>query len=95
MSDATLTRTEHPDFVYHAVKRVWMSAGATDEHAHYVADAIRFAHLQGKLNQGLGVFEALDIALQMGLLDIDAEPEVVNEGPAWGVVDGNKESVGR
>ena len=38
----------------------------TTIHASYVADAIVFAHLQGKLNQGLGVYEALDIALQAG-----------------------------
>jgi hypothetical protein len=54
-----------------------MAAGASEEHAHYVADAITFAHKQGKLNQGLGVYEALDIALEMKLLDIKATPEVV------------------
>ena len=55
-----------------------------------MAQAITFAHRQGKLNQGLGVYEALDIALQMGMLDIKAEPELVSEGPGWAVVDGRR-----
>ena len=92
MDSSTPTRKENPDFLYFAIKRVWMAAGASEEHAHYVADAIRFAHLQGKLNQGLGVFEVLDLSLKMDLLDIDAEPEVVSEGPTWAVVDGKRSS---
>jgi len=87
-----LTRSEDVNFLYYAIKRVWMAAGASDEHAHYVADAITFAHKQGKLNQGLGVYEAIDIALAMGLLDIGAKPEVVDEGPTWATVDGNRSS---
>lgn len=87
-----LTRCEDVNFLYYAIKRVWMAAGASDEHAHYVADAITFAHKQGKLNQGLGVYEAIDIALAMGLLDISAKPEVVDEGPTWATVDGNRSS---
>jgi LDH2 family malate/lactate/ureidoglycolate dehydrogenase len=69
-----------------------MAAGGSEEHAHYVADAITFAHKQGKLNQGLGVYEALDIALEMKLLDIKATPVVVDEGPTWATVDGNRSS---
>ena len=87
-----LTRKENVHFLYYAIKRVWMAAGASEEHAHYVADAISFAHKQGKLNQGLGVYEALDIALEMGLLDIKASPEVIAEGSAWATIDGNRSS---
>ncbi len=87
-----MLRKENPEFIYFAIRRVWMAAGASAEHAHYVADAIRFAHLQGKLNQGLGVFEVLDISLKMNLLDIKAEPEVISEGPAWAMVDGKRSS---
>ena len=86
------TRKEDPEFIYFAIKQIWQAAGASEQHAHYVADAIRFAHLQGKLNQGLGVYEVLDLSLKMGLLDIKAEPELVDEGPAWGVVDGHRSS---
>jgi L-2-hydroxycarboxylate dehydrogenase (NAD+) len=86
------TRKESARFLYYAIKRVWQSAGASEQHAHYVADAITFAHKQGKLNQGLGVYEALDVALTMGVLDIAAEPEIANEGPAWAVVNGNRSS---
>jgi L-2-hydroxycarboxylate dehydrogenase (NAD+) len=87
-----LTRKENVHFLYYAIKRVWMAAGASEEHAHYVADAISFAHKQGKLNQGLGVYEALDIALEMELLDIKASPEVIAEGSAWATIDGNRSS---
>lgn len=86
------TRKEDPGFIYYAIKQVWMAAGATETHAHYVADAITFAHIQGKLNQGLGVYEAIDIALEMGILDISAEPKVIDEGPVWATVDGNRSS---
>ncbi|MGI9289209.1 MAG: Ldh family oxidoreductase, partial [Pseudomonadales bacterium] len=85
----TATRSENINFLYYAIKRVWMAAGASEEHAHYVADAISFAHLQGKLNQGLGVYEAIDLPLQTGLLDIKATPEIVDEGPTWVTVDGH------
>lgn len=86
------TRSESVHFLYYAIKRVWMAAGASERHANYVADAITFAHKQGKLNQGLGVYEAIDIALEMGLLDIQAEPSVVDEGPTWATVDGKRSS---
>ncbi len=76
---ASLTRQENVNFLYYAIKRVWMAAGATEEHAHYVADGISFAHIQGKLNQGLGVYEGLDIPLQSGMLDINATPEIVDQ----------------
>ncbi len=86
------TRTENIHFLEYAIKSVWMAAGASEIHAEYVAEAIGFAHRQGKLNQGLGVYEAIDIALEAGALDIKATPEVVNEGPAWAVVDGKRSS---
>ena len=89
---ATPTRREDVHFLYYAIKRVWMAAGAVEEHAHYVADAISFAHKQGKLNQGLGVYEVLDIALEMDLLDIKAEPKVIDEGPCWATIDGQRSS---
>ena len=85
-------RQENVAFLYYSIKRVWMAAGGSEEHAHYVADAITFAHKQGKLNQGLGVYEALDIALEMKLLDISATPKVIDEGPTWAIVDGNRSS---
>ncbi len=86
------TRSENIYFLEYAIKRMWMAAGAAEIHADYVADAIAFAHKQGKLNQGLGVYEAIDIALEMGLLDIQSEPQVIAEGPTWATVDGNKSS---
>jgi len=73
MSSAPV-RKEQAQFLYYAIKRVWMAAGAVEEHAHYVADAIVFAHKQGKLNQGLGVYEAIDghRSMATALADIGA-----------------------
>jgi len=85
-------RSENVYFLEYAIKRVWMAAGASELHADYVAEAIAFAHIQGKLNQGLGVYEAIHIALEMGLLDIHATPQMVSEGPTWATVDGNRSS---
>lgn len=86
------TRTESLAFLRYALERVVLAAGGSAEHAACVADGISFAHIQGKLSQGLGVYEVLDLALKLGVLDMAATPEVVNEGPAWAVVDGNKSS---
>ena len=86
------TRTESLAFLKYALRRVVMAAGGSEEHARLVADAIGFAHLQGKLNQGLGVYEVLDLSLRLGVLDMSATPELVDEGPAWGVVDGHRSS---
>jgi LDH2 family malate/lactate/ureidoglycolate dehydrogenase len=86
------TRLEHAAFLEYAISRVAQAAGMSQEHAGYVADAIVFAHHQGKLNQGLGVYEALDIALEVGVLDTAAVPALVNEGPAFAVFDGMRSS---
>lgn len=83
-------RKENIHFLYYAIKRVWMAAGGCETEAHYIADAICFAHKQGKLNQGLGVYEAIDIALQLNFADLDGEPTVVSEGPTWATVDGQR-----
>jgi L-2-hydroxycarboxylate dehydrogenase (NAD+) len=90
MTDAT--RRESAAFLEYAIARVAQGAGMSSEHASYVADAIVFAHRQGKLNQGLGVYEALDIALAAGVFDPSATPELVNEGPAFSVFDGRGSS---
>jgi len=79
-------------FLYFSLQQVCKAAGMSTIHASYVADAIVFAHLQGKLNQGLGVYEALDIALQAGVLDVQATPECVDEGPTFSVFDGKRSS---
>ena len=86
------TRRERADFLHFALRRVAVGAGMSPEHAGYIADAILFAHRQGKLNQGLGVYEAMDLALEVGVLDPQATPEMVQEGPAHAVYDGRRSS---
>jgi len=89
---SSATRRESLAFVTYAIQRVVRAAGGSDIHAHYIAHAIGFAHRQGKLNQGLGVYEVIDLALTLGVLDMSATPSIVNEGPAWAVVDGHRSS---
>lgn len=82
------TKATNADFLHYALKRCWAGEGASDEHADAVATALMTGIRQGKLNQGLGVYEAIDLTNQMGLLDMKATPEIVDEGPTWAVYDG-------
>jgi L-2-hydroxycarboxylate dehydrogenase (NAD+) len=84
------TKTTNADFLRYCLKRCWMAEGASEEHGDAVANALMIGIRQGKLNQGLGVYEAIDLMNQMGLLDIKAEPEIVKEGPAFAVYDGKR-----
>src|SRR5210317_1034497 len=86
------TKETNADFLRYALKRTWMAAGASEEHGDAVANALMTGIRQGKLNQGLGVYEAIDIMHQKGLLDIKAEPSIVDEGPTWASFDGKKSS---
>ncbi len=85
-------RRESAAFLHYALQRVATAAGMTSEHAGYIAEAIVFAHRQGKLNQGLGVYEAIDLVLEIGVLDPTAKPRLVAEGPAHAVFDGCRSS---
>jgi LDH2 family malate/lactate/ureidoglycolate dehydrogenase len=84
------TKTTNAEFLHYCLKRCWAAEGASEEHASAVADALMIGIRQRKLNQGLGVYEAIDITNQMGLMDIKAEPTIVKEGPSWAVYDGKK-----
>ena len=90
MSDGK--RKESVRFLEFSIARVAMAAGASEVHADYIAEAICFAHLQGKLNQGLGVYEVLDLSIKSGILDMASTPEIVDENDAWAVVDGRRSS---
>jgi L-2-hydroxycarboxylate dehydrogenase (NAD+) len=85
------TRVESLEFLQYAIARVCQAWGASEEHAAYIAEGIGFAHRQGKLNQGLGVYECIDIALYAGM-DPQAVPELTSEGPAMAVFDGKRSS---
>lgn len=86
------TRRENVHFLEYAITRVAQAAGTSEEHAACIAQAIGFAHRQGKLNQGLGVYEVIDLALKIGSLDPGSTPAIVNEGPAFAVFDGKRSS---
>ncbi len=80
------------DFVQFTYKKGWMAAGATEEHAEMVARAVSLNDRLGKHYQGMGVIEVLFHNKNVGVLDVKAEPEIVNEGPTWTVFEGNKTS---
>jgi len=82
------TKTTNADFLRYCLKRTWMAEGASEEHGDAVADALMIGIRQGKLNQGLGVYEAIDLTNKMGLMDIKSTPEIVDEGPTWATYDG-------
>ncbi|GLP96077.1 Ldh family oxidoreductase [Paraferrimonas sedimenticola] len=86
------TKKTNASFLHYCLKRVWMAEGASSDHADAVADALMTGIRQGKLNQGLGVYEAIDITREMGVLDIKAEPEIVSEGDTWASIDGKGSS---
>ena len=92
MGAAGATKTTNADFLRYCLKRCWMAEGASEEHGDAVADALMIGIRQGKLNQGLGVYEAIDLTKQIGALDIKTEPEIVGEGPTWASYDGKRSS---
>lgn len=86
------TRSESADFLEYCYRQVWKAAGASDEHAAIIARVTSYGDRLGKLNQGMGVLEVLDVTLRAGALDLETVPEVVDEGPTWAAVDGNRSS---
>ena len=90
MSEAT--RTESAAFLNYAIKRVAIAAGMSEEHADCIAETIVFAHRQGKLNQGLGVYECIDLVLSIDAMDPTSTPTMISEGPAYAVYDGKLSS---
>lgn len=92
MGAAGETKTTNADFLRYCLKRTWMAEGASEEHGDAVANALMTGIRQGKLNQGLGVYEAIDLTNQKGLMDIKATPAIVDEGPTWAVYDGKRSS---
>lgn len=85
-------RTEHPDFLEHCYRRVLGQLGFSSEHAEVVARCVSDGDRNGKLTQGIGVFEIPVLLALAGTLDVTARPEIVDEGPTWAVVDGRSSS---
>ncbi len=84
--------SEDPDFLEHCYRRVLGELGFSAEHAAVVARCVSDGDRHGKLTQGMGVFEIPVLLARTGTLDVTAVPEVVDEGPAWLVVDARRSS---
>lgn len=80
------------DYLEYCYKQFWLKLGASEEHARIVARNHSLGDRQGKFYQGMGVLEAIIMTYEGGILDMEAIPEIVNEGPSWVVYDGNKSS---
>jgi LDH2 family malate/lactate/ureidoglycolate dehydrogenase len=78
------------DFLEHLYRKIWLSYGADPEHADAVARAVSFGDRMGKVNQGLGVFEVIDLTFKTGTIDIKSRPELVQEGPTFAVYEGHR-----
>jgi len=83
---------ENPDFLEHCYRRVLVKLGFSVEHAAVVARCVSDGDRNGKLTQGMGVFEIPVLLARTGTLDVTAVPEVVDEGPSWRVIDGHRSS---
>ncbi len=81
---------EDPDFLEFVYRELWLAAGAQEEDADAVARGTSLGDRMGKATQGMGVLDCILFALDAGNLDLEAEPELADEGPSWVVYDGNQ-----
>lgn len=86
------TLTEDPDFLEYCYSRVLVALGFSEEHAAIVAHCVSDGDRNGKLTQGLGVFEIPVLLARTGTMDVTATPEVVDEGPSYLVIDAKRSS---
>jgi LDH2 family malate/lactate/ureidoglycolate dehydrogenase len=84
--------SESPDFLEHCYRRVLGELGYSTEHAEIVARCVSDGDRNGKLTQGIGVFEIPVLLARTGTMDVSARPEVVDDGPTWLVIDANRSS---
>ena len=86
------TMLEDADFLEHCYRNVLVELGFTAEHAAVVASCVSDGDRNGKLTQGIGVFEIPVLLARTGTMDVTAEPKVVDEGPTWLVIDARRSS---
>lgn len=66
-----------------------LRAGLMDEHARLTAEVLVTTDTWGVHTHGTKQLRLLVKNFKMKRLDVRAEPELVSEGPAWGMVDGH------
>ena len=69
---------EDPDFLEHCYRRVLGELGFTVEHAEVVARCVSDGDRNGKLTQGMGVFEIPVLLARTRTMDVAAVPEAVS-----------------
>ncbi len=83
---------EDPDFLEYCYRAVLAQLGFSHEHAEIVARCVSDGDRNGKLTQGIGVFEIPVLLARTGTMDVTARPEIVDEGPTWVVIDAKRSS---
>ncbi|NDH84878.1 MAG: hypothetical protein EBY65_08460, partial [Acidimicrobiia bacterium] len=86
------TLEEDADFLEYCYRSVLSELGFSAEHAAIVAACVSDGDRNGKLTQGMGVFEIPVLLARTGTMDVNAEPVVAAEGPSWLVVDAQRSS---
>ncbi|NDH11882.1 MAG: malate/L-lactate dehydrogenase subfamily protein, partial [Actinobacteria bacterium] len=86
------TLEEDADFLEYCYRSVLSELGFSAEHAAVVAACVSDGDRNGKLTQGMGVFEIPVLLARTGTMDVNAEPVVAAEGPSWLVVDAQRSS---
>jgi LDH2 family malate/lactate/ureidoglycolate dehydrogenase len=81
---------ENADFLQRVYKAMWMACGASEKNAKVMAHCISMGNRNGKMGQGLAIFEIPFFMWQHQMLDISAKPSVVQKGKNYVVVDGNR-----
>ena len=86
------TLQEDPDFLEFCYRQVLLALGFSETHAAVVASCVSDGDRNGKLTQGMGVFEIPVLLARTGTMDLNAVPEIVDEGPTWLVIDAKRSS---
>ncbi len=86
------TMQEDADFLEHCYRAVLAELGFSPQHAAIVASCVSDGDRNGKLTQGMGVFEIPVLLARTGTMDVAAKPVIVDEGPTWLVIDAQRSS---
>lgn len=91
-ADDLETIAHDADFLEHCYRRILEELQFSEEHAAIIARCVSDGDRNGKITQGMGVFEIPVLLARTGTMDVTATPEIVDEGPTWLVVDAKRSS---